>query len=74
MYTHDFISAWITNILYVGCLKNEYAAPGNVTGLEICAPCPANSTSEGGDATDCTCDLGTGRVNDNDVTQPCLGE
>ena len=53
---------------------NEYASPGNVSGLEICVPCPANSTSSGGNVTMCVCDPDTGRVNDTDVTLPCLGE
>ena len=55
-------------------MTNEYVSLGIFPGLEICVPCPANSTSSGGNTTMCTCDPGTGRVNDTDVTLPCLGE
>ena len=55
-------------------MTNEYVSLGIFPGLEICVPCPANSTSSGGNTTMCMCDPGTGRVNDTDVTQPCLGE
>ena len=53
---------------------NEYVAPGGVPGLEVCDPCPARSTSPGDRVIMCTCDPGTGRVDEADVSQPCLRE
>ena len=55
-------------------MANEYIEPEILPGLKVCVPCPANSTSMGGGATNCSCNPGTGRVNDTDVTLPCLGE
>ena len=59
-------------LFLVVCRENEYVYPGSSPGL--CAPCPANSVSGGGTPSLCTCNTGTGRVNDTDVTLPCLGE
>ena len=53
---------------------NQYIDPANPPGLPICIACPANSVSAGGDAAMCMCNAGTGRVNESDVTLPCLGE
>lgn len=72
---HKFISADMQYLTFpAGCLKKEYVAPGNVSELEQCVPCPASSVSSGGNANNCICDLGFGRVNDTDVTLPCLSE
>ena len=51
---------------------NEYVAPA--PGVPVCASCPTNSVSPGGTPSTCTCNAGTGRVNDSDVTLPCFGE
>ena len=56
--------------IYVVCRVNEYVHPS----LGECAACPTNSTSAGGTPSMCTCNAGTGRVNESDVTHPCLGE
>ena len=53
---------------------NQYIDPANPPGLPICIACPTNSVSVGGDAAMCTCNAGTGRVNESDATLPCLGE
>ena len=52
------------------CEVNEYIHPSS----GVCAACPTNSTSAGGTPSMCTCNAGTGRVNETDVTLPCLGE
>ena len=52
------------------CEVNEYAHPTS----GVCAACPTGSTSAGGTPSMCTCNAGTGRVNETDVTLPCLGE
>ena len=52
------------------CEVNEYVHSSS----GVCAACPTNSTSAGGTPSMCTCDVGTGRVNETDVTLPCLGE
>ena len=52
------------------CAVNEYVNPTS----GVCAACPNNSTSAGGTPSMCTCNAGTGRVNETDVTMPCLGE
>ena len=52
------------------CEVNEYVHPSS----GVCAACPTNSTSAGGTPSMCTCNTGTGRVNEADVTLPCLGE
>ena len=62
------------SLLHLACPVNEYIDPASPPGLPICAPCPANSASTGGDATVCMCSAGTGRVDESDVTLPCLGE
>lgn len=54
------------------CQVNDYVSPGSSPGL--CVPCPANSISGGGTPSMCSCNTATGRVNDTDVTLPCLGE
>ena len=61
-------------LLPVACQVNQYIDPASDTGLPICVPCPASSTSAGGNATVCMCNTGTGRVDTLDVTQPCIGE
>ena len=53
---------------------NQYINLASPPGLPMCIPCPANSVSAGGDATTCTCNANTGRVNESDVTLPCIGE
>ena len=60
--------------LHVACRANEYIDPSSSPGLPICIPCPLNSVSAGGDAIICSCNDGTGRINESDVTLPCLGE
>ena len=52
------------------CEVNGYVHPS----LGVCTACPTNSTSAGGTPSMCTCNAGTGRVNEADVTLPCLGE
>ena len=52
------------------CEVNEYVHPTS----GVCAACPTDSTSAGGTPSMCTCSAGTGRVNEADVTLPCLGE
>ena len=52
------------------CEVNEYVHPSS----GVCAACPTGSTSAGGTPSMCTCNAGTGRVNEADVTLPCLGE
>ena len=52
------------------CEVNEYIHPTS----GMCAACPTDSTSAGGTPSMCTCSAGTGRVNEADVTLPCLGE
>ena len=56
--------------LYAVCEVNEYVHPTS----GVCTACPTNSTSAGGTPSMCTCNAGTGRVNETDVTLPCLGE
>ena len=56
--------------LYAVCEVIEYVHPAS----GVCADCPTNSTSAGGTPSMCTCNAGTGRVNETDVTLPCLGE
>ena len=62
------------SLLHVACAVNEYIDPASPPGLPICVPCPANSSSAGGDATVCMCNTGTRRDDAMDVTQPCIGE
>ena len=57
-------------IIHVVCRVNEYVDPA--TG--VCISCPVNSVSAGGIPTMCTCNAGSGRVDDSDVTLPCFGE
>ena len=57
-------------ILHAVCEVNEYVDPTS----RVCAACPTDSTSAGGTPSMCTCNAGTGRVNETDVTLPCLGE
>ena len=52
------------------CEVNEYVHPTS----GVCAACPTDSTSAGGTPSMCTCNARTGRVNETDVTLPCLGE
>ena len=52
------------------CEVNDYVHPTS----GVCATCPTNSTSGGGTPSMCTCNAGTGRINETDVTLPCLGE
>ena len=52
------------------CEVNEYVHPTS----GVCAACPTDSTSAGGTPSMCTCKAWTGRVNETDVTLPCLGE
>ena len=52
------------------CEVNEYVHPSS----GVCAACHTGSTSAGGTPSMCTCNSGTGRVNETDVTLPCLGE
>ena len=52
------------------CEVNEYVHPTS----GMCAACPIDSTSAGGTPSMCTCNAGTGRVNETDVTLPCWGE
>ena len=52
------------------CEVNEYVHPTS----GMCAACPSDSTSAGGTPSMCICNAGTGRVNETDVTLPCLGE
>ena len=52
------------------CEVNEYVHPTS----RMCAACPTGSTSAGGTPSMCTCNAGTGRVNETDVTLPCVGE
>ena len=56
------------------CAANHYLDPSSPAGLPICIPCPSNSVSGGGNAVSCTCNSGTGRVDESDVTLPCLGK
>ena len=62
------------SLLHVACAVNEYVDPASDPGLPICLPCPANSSSVGGNATVCMCNTGTGRVDAMDMTQPCIGK
>ena len=62
------------SLLHVACPVNQYIDPASPSGLPICAPCPANSASAGGDAIVCMCNAGTGRVDESDVTLPCFGK
>ena len=52
------------------CEVTEYVHPTS----GVCAACPTGSTSAGGTPSMCNCNIGTGRVNETDVTLPCLGE
>ena len=56
--------------LHAVCEVNEYIHPTS----GVCAACPTDSTSAGGNPSMCTCNAGTGRVNETDVTLPCLRE
>ena len=57
-------------LLLIVCNVNEYVHPTS----GVCAACPTDSTSAGGTPSMCTCNARTGRVNEADVTLPCLGE
>ena len=52
------------------CPANEYV--GGVP--ETCQLCPAKSYSSGGLIRECPCIDGTGRVDENDPSLPCVGE
>ena len=52
------------------CPVNEYV--GGIP--EACQPCPAMSSSPGGLVQVCPCMDGTGRVNESDLSLPCVGE
>ena len=58
------------HFIHAVCRENEYVHPSS----GMCTACPSNSTSPGGKLSMCTCNAGTGRVNESDVTLQCLGE
>ena len=41
---------------------------------DACQPCPAMSSSPGGVVRECTCIDGYGRVDESDLSMPCVGE
>ena len=72
--THTYAANSSLSLRHVGCQMNQYIDLASPPGLPMCIPCPANSASAGGNATTCMCNANTGRVNESDVTLPCIGE